>query len=292
MMVLKELSQILGLFQQPAAKPDAGSDALDRVRCSSLLVDLRARLRKEKNFALADEIRKRLDGAGRDPRRPARRHAVENRAAGDSPGREIRIRDGRSASHGWPYRLCESEPDHEPRQESERLVPVPAASLGIDPGLNVTGYAVVEPSPRGPFVVEAGVIRPSAQPRGDGPAAGVYSPGRSSRSSKTFPPGLVALEQVHSHVKHPRTAILMAHARGVIVLAAAAAGHAGFRLRRDADQEDADRQRPGPQATDPARDHDRAWARRLPEPHDVADACALALCHFHVSRNTRLLAGL
>jgi crossover junction endodeoxyribonuclease RuvC len=25
----------------------------------------------------------------------------------------------------------------------------------------------------------------------------------------------------------------------------------------------------------------------LPEPHDVADACAVALCHFHVSRNQR-----
>ena len=30
---------------------------------------------------------------------------------------------------------------------------------------------------------------------------------------------------------------------------------------------------------------------RLPEPHDVADACAVALCHFHVSRNTRGLPG-
>jgi len=29
----------------------------------------------------------------------------------------------------------------------------------------------------------------------------------------------------------------------------------------------------------------------LPEPHDVADACALALCHFQVGRNTRGLPG-
>src|SRR4051794_14238063 len=35
--------------------------------------------------------------------------------------------------------------------------------VGIDPGLNVTGYAVVEPSARGPFVVEAGVIRPRGE---------------------------------------------------------------------------------------------------------------------------------
>jgi crossover junction endodeoxyribonuclease RuvC len=31
--------------------------------------------------------------------------------------------------------------------------------LGIDPGLNVTGYAVVEVNPAGPQVCEAGVIR-------------------------------------------------------------------------------------------------------------------------------------
>ncbi len=31
--------------------------------------------------------------------------------------------------------------------------------VGIDPGLSVTGYAVVDPKGRGAFVVEAGVIR-------------------------------------------------------------------------------------------------------------------------------------
>ena len=79
-----------------------------------------------------------------------------------------------------------------------------------------------------------------------------------------FPPSALALEQVHSHVKHPRTAILMAHARGVIVLAAAAARRPGRRLRRRADQEDADRQRQGPQGADAARDPDRARPRPPP----------------------------
>ena len=30
---------------------------------------------------------------------------------------------------------------------------------------------------------------------------------------------------------------------------------------------------------------------RLPEPHDVADACAVALCHFQIARNRRGLDG-
>jgi cysteinyl-tRNA synthetase len=57
--VLKELSQIMGLFREP----QAGADALTR-SLVELLIDLRARLRKEKNFALADEVRNRLTGLG------------------------------------------------------------------------------------------------------------------------------------------------------------------------------------------------------------------------------------
>ena len=37
-------------------------------------------------------------------------------------------------------------------------------------------------------------------------------------------PDVMALEQLYSHYAHPRTSILMGHARGVICLAAAEAG--------------------------------------------------------------------
>ena len=106
---------------------------------------------------------------------------------------------------------------------------------------------------------------------------------------EAFPPGAVALEQVHSHVNFPRTAILMAHARGVIVLAAAQRADAGLRLRRHPDQEDPHRQRPGPKSQIQHAIMAELGLDRLPEPHDVADACAVALCHFHISRNQRLL---
>src|SRR5262245_4184439 len=82
---------------------------------------------------------------------------------------------------------------------------------GIDPGLNVTGYAVVEPSPRGAFVLEAGVIRPDAGCKALGQRLAWIHRGI-VEVLEAFPPGAVALEQVHSHVRHPRTAILMAHA--------------------------------------------------------------------------------
>ncbi len=63
MVVLKELSQILGLFGRPPAVDQPSGDALT-APLVGLLIDLRARLRKEKNFAMADDVRNRLSELG------------------------------------------------------------------------------------------------------------------------------------------------------------------------------------------------------------------------------------
>jgi cysteinyl-tRNA synthetase len=60
--VLVELSQILGLFEEPP-KAAAGDDRLLN-GLMQLLIDLRAEARKAKNFAVADQIRKRLGELG------------------------------------------------------------------------------------------------------------------------------------------------------------------------------------------------------------------------------------
>jgi cysteinyl-tRNA synthetase len=57
--VLKELSQILGVFHEPPPKAAAGNDQVLQ-GLMQLLIDLRAEARKTKNFAVADQIRKRL----------------------------------------------------------------------------------------------------------------------------------------------------------------------------------------------------------------------------------------
>jgi cysteinyl-tRNA synthetase len=61
--VLRELSQLLGLFHQPPPAPDAGNDRLVG-GLIQLLIDLRQEARKAKNFAQADQIRKRLGELG------------------------------------------------------------------------------------------------------------------------------------------------------------------------------------------------------------------------------------
>ncbi len=63
MLVLKELSQILGLFKRGQDTANSGDHSLSD-GLLALLVDLRARLRKEKNFALADEVRNQLSALG------------------------------------------------------------------------------------------------------------------------------------------------------------------------------------------------------------------------------------
>jgi cysteinyl-tRNA synthetase len=58
--VLRELSQILGLFREPIAAATGGTDELVK-GLMQLLIDLRAEARKAKNYTMGDQIRKRLE---------------------------------------------------------------------------------------------------------------------------------------------------------------------------------------------------------------------------------------
>lgn len=101
--------------------------------------------------------------------------------------------------------------------------------LGIDPGLNITGYAVLEStSPdasqrlRRPAIVDAGVVRTSVRQPLARRINEIYC--QISDILEEHKVQLVAVEKLYSHYAHPRTAILMAHARGAVLLAAAMAG--------------------------------------------------------------------
>lgn len=61
--ILKELSQILGIFEYPQAEEKAQQDELVPA-LMQLLIDLRMDARKAKNFALGDQIRDRLLAMG------------------------------------------------------------------------------------------------------------------------------------------------------------------------------------------------------------------------------------
>jgi cysteinyl-tRNA synthetase len=61
--VLKETTQVFGLFRAPRTAPEPSQDRLTGPLLD-LLVQLRTRVRKEKNFELADEIRTQLTALG------------------------------------------------------------------------------------------------------------------------------------------------------------------------------------------------------------------------------------
>ena len=102
--------------------------------------------------------------------------------------------------------------------------------LGIDPGLRITGYGLVQTSLRGPALVEAGVLRMKAKGELHERLGELFA--SLTGLMDEVKPGHVVVEQLYAHYKHPRTAILMGHARGVILLAAAYAWAAGDEVWR------------------------------------------------------------
>ena len=97
----------------------------------------------------------------------------------------------------------------------------------------------------------------------------------------------MAIEDLYSHYERPKTAIIMGHARGVILLAARQFGipvqsYAATKIKS--------------QVTGSGRatktQMQQAVCRQLelpeiPDPPDVADALAVAICHQHFSVTQR-----
>lgn len=154
--------------------------------------------------------------------------------------------------------------------------------LGVDPGLNITGYAVIARSDRGPQLVEAGMIRGRRQ--GGLPLRLEEIHRGLCEVLSAFRPEVLALEELYSHYERPRTAILMGHARGVICLAAAQAGipvqsYSATQVKRLLTGS----------GRAPKSQIQRAICQQFalaepPEPPDVADALAIALCHHYLQR--------
>ncbi|HEY2883059.1 MAG TPA: crossover junction endodeoxyribonuclease RuvC, partial [Pirellulales bacterium] len=99
-----------------------------------------------------------------------------------------------------------------------------------------------------------------------------------------FKPQVMALEQLYSHVAHPRTSILMGHARGVICLAAAQAGipvvhYPATQIKRILTGNG----RAGKLQMQQAITRELRL-NSVPEPPDVADALAVAVCHYYLGR--------
>jgi crossover junction endodeoxyribonuclease RuvC len=162
----------------------------------------------------------------------------------------------------------------------------PNCVLGVDPGLNRTGYAILERSASQPVLREGGVIRSTA---GLALAERIMELGRGLREViDEFKPQVLAIEQVFSTTKFPKTAILMAHARGALLFVAADAGvpvvhYTPTQVKRLLTGS-------GHASKEQIQHAIRQELRldKVLEPNDVADAFAVALCHYHSMRGVIL----
>ncbi len=147
---------------------------------------------------------------------------------------------------------------------------------GIDPGLNVTGYAVLQAGRGGIRVVDAGVCRTSSQQALECRLASIEADFSGLLEQHT--PAVVAVEKLYAHYRHPRTAVIMGHVRGVILAVAArhgieVRGYSATRIKRYLTGNGQAGKRQVQKAV-----MRELKLQTMPEPNDVADALAVALC--------------
>lgn len=159
---------------------------------------------------------------------------------------------------------------------------IPTRFLGIDPGLNRTGYAILEHSSKSPVLCEGGIIRSHQDAN---LAARVHEIGAGIREViEEYKPDVMVIEQVFTTPKFPKTSIIMAHARGAILFAAHDAGipvvhYTPTQIKRLITGS-------GRASKDQIQHAIKTelGLKSILEPNDVADAFAAALCHYHSIR--------
>ncbi len=164
--------------------------------------------------------------------------------------------------------------------------------LGIDPGLNVTGYGVIRVGASGELsLVEAGVIRGGNATRSMAVRLQSLRDGLAD-VVRELHPDCLAIEELYTHYERPRTAVLMGHARGVFCLAAADHDlplhhYAATQIKRVLTGNGR-----APKSQIQQAVTDLLKLVEVPQPPDVADALAIAVCHyFQYARATALRTG-
>ncbi len=156
--------------------------------------------------------------------------------------------------------------------------------LGIDPGLQVCGYGCLEQG--GTELIEAGVIATDSD-------AELYQ--RLTQIAddleallEKLQPDVVAVEELYSHYAHPKTAILMGHARGVILqkcgqMGIAVKSFSATRIKKSLTGNGRASKQQVQRTIQTV-----LGLKEIPEPADVADALAVAMCGLNELSRSRL----
>ena len=152
--------------------------------------------------------------------------------------------------------------------------------LGIDPGLNITGYAVVENKGAGIKILEAGFIQTTSKEKIEKRLDKIYKSLHELINS--LKPDALVLEKLYAHYRHPVTACLLGHVRGVICLLSAVENipffeYGSTRIKKSVVGKG--------HASKAQMQRMVEHILHLKEPiqEDVADALAIAMAHINIS---------
>lgn len=154
--------------------------------------------------------------------------------------------------------------------------------LGIDPGTRLTGYGCLAQSRGQVTIVEAGVIRLNEKTPIHHRLCELEDDFRDLIDRTR--PDAVAVEMLYSHYAHPATAIVMGHARGVILLVAQRKGLSLVELRPTEVKKSLTGHGHAKKDQIQRAIQDEFRLPALPKPPDVADALAIALCALRRAR--------
>ena len=156
--------------------------------------------------------------------------------------------------------------------------------IGIDPGLEITGYGIIDVDMGDYGLIEAGMVRTKRKESMENRLKVIYE--ELNKIFEDFNPDIVVIEDLYSHYRHPKTAIIMGHARGIVYLLAALRGvpvksYSSTKIKNSivgygrASKVQVKRMVKGV-----------LNLPTIPGPDDVSDALAVALCHANASRLT------
>ena len=154
--------------------------------------------------------------------------------------------------------------------------------LGVDPGLQCTGYGLIDTAAGALKLLEGGVIRTAGQAPLETRLLTLHE--GVAGVIKEYDPDCLVVEELYSKYAHPHTAILMGHARGMALLAAGQRGVPVFGYPASLVKR---------ALTGNGRATKAQVARMVcqvlalatpPSPEDITDALALALCHASPTR--------
>ncbi len=160
--------------------------------------------------------------------------------------------------------------------------------LGVDPGLRVTGYGVIDEAGGRFTLVEGGVLEPDPDLPLEVRLAQLHA--AMVEVVVSTRPHCMVIEELWTSYKNPATAVLMGHARGVIALAAGAHGvamrHLGHSLvkRALAGSGGARKAQVGAMVVE------LLGLTAVPQPDDVCDALALAIAYANIDAQQRRFA--